>query len=204
MAGCLICMASDQYVTAAELKASVEESDASGTDAWEALASAVSRLFDRECEVPDGFFLPAAEDPSERAFRGKGTEYVQLDPYIAESIDTIDVDDTAITIDGDDYYEQDGYLIFGQPPANPGMPGSSAIAVSSIVTVSARWGFAAVPSEVKQACIEQALFMWRKKDLAFTQLSGVSTAAVMARVSTTFALTAERYKSIYGKNSCFV
>lgn len=193
----------DLYVTAAELKASVEESDASGTDAWEALASAVSRLFDRECEVADGFFLPAGEDASEKTFRGNGTEYVRLDPYIAASIDGITVDDEEITIGGDEYFEKDGYLIFGQPSSSPGVSRTPVIAQDALVTVSARWGFTAIPGEVKQACIEQGLFIWRKKDLAFSELSGVPSVAVSARLSPTFALTVERYRGLYGKNSYF-
>lgn len=196
-------MPTDLYVTAAELKASVQESDASNTDAWEALALAVSRLFDRECEVPDGFFSPALEEPSERVFRGKGTEYIRLDPYISSSIDAISIDDEVITIDGDDYYENEGYLIFGQPPVSPGLPSSIVVANGSVVTVNARWGFAAVPAEIRQACIEQGLFMWRKKDLAFTELSGVSTAAVTAKFSPTFQTAVMRYRGLYSKNNFF-
>ena len=193
----------DLYVTAAELKAGAQESDASNTDSWEVLALAVSRMFDRECDVPDSYFMPAAEEASERVFRGKGTEYVKLDPYLADSIDSLLVADEEFTVGGDDYYENEGYLIFGVPTPESSQPSSIIIENGAVVTVSARWGFAAVPAEIRQACLEQGLFMWRRRDLAFTELSGVSTAAVVAKFSATFQATVERYRALYGKNNFF-
>lgn len=197
-------MATDLYVTANELMANVQDPESSGTDPWEALALAVSRLFDAECDVRDGFFLPADADSSERTFYGNGTEYVRLDPYVAESIEEITVDGDAVTLDDtDEYFENDGYLIFGVPVDRPGRTRSRVIARETPVVVTARWGFAAVPADVKQACIEQGLFLWRKKDLAFSELSGVPSAVVTAKLSPTFELVTQRYRGTYSRNIHF-
>ena len=193
----------DLYVTAAELKAGAQESDASNTDSWELLALAVSRMFDRECEVPDSYFMPAAAAASERVFRGKGTEYVRLDPYVADSIDALSVADEVFLVGGDDYYENEGYLVFGVPTPTSSQPSSIIIENGAVVTVSARWGFAAIPGEIRQACLEQGLFMWRKRDLAFTELSGISSVAIVAKFSPTFLATVERYRALYGRNTYF-
>lgn len=182
----------DPYITAADLKANALASEASGDAAWDLLAESVSRLFDRECEVSDGFFLPAELTATEREFRGNNTELVAVGPYLAGTIESVDVDGTAVEIDSEDYYERDGYLIFDFD-----------ITAVQLVSVTARWGFAAVPAEVKQACIEQALFMWRKKDLAFSELSGVPATVVTAEFSPTFAAVAARYRGIYSQNSYF-
>jgi hypothetical protein len=183
------------YVDPDVLKASAEASEASDNQVWDTLAEAVSRLFDRECEVPDDFFAVAPAEGAEtiKTIRTNGTKYLEIGPYIADSI-------TALTIDGDDrfdddtYYEQDGYLIFESEVPT--------FALKAIVT--ARFGFSAIPGDIAQACIEQALFMWRKKDLAFTEMSGVSSAVITAEFSPTFAAVAKRYRGLYSQNSYFV
>jgi hypothetical protein len=185
----------DLYITADELKDVAIAQEADGVDTWELLAESVSRLFDRECVVSDGFFSKAGEEVSLRSYRGNNTQYLKLFPYIANSI-------TIINIDGDDYYdalvsnrryrERDGYLILNYP-----------ISENSFIDVTAIYGFAAIAADIKQACIEQALQLWRKKDLAFADLSGISAAAINAEFSPTFTAVTKRYREIYSSNTFF-
>lgn len=182
------------YATAADLRCAAEQSEASGTDAWENLALGVSRLFDRECEVAAEFFGKAAANPSARSFFGTGTEYVRVSPYIAGSLAAITIDGTAVTVPAADkeFLESDDYLVF-----------TYNVVKNAVVSVSARWGFPEVPADIRQACIEQALFQWRRKDLAFAELAGVPTAAVTASFSPTFQAAIDRYRGLYSRNNYF-
>jgi hypothetical protein len=182
------------YVTAAELKNAAQESDSSGNDSWEALAKSVSRLFDRECEVPDEFFGPAAAGATALSFRGNATEYLKVYPYIAGSLEAITIDGVAVTVPAIDneYIESEDYLVFAYT-----------LTKNAVVSVSARWGFAEVPGDIKQACIEQGLFQWRRKDLAFTDLSGVAPATIVAQFSPTFQAVVNRFRGLYSRQVYF-
>ncbi len=162
-------------------------------EVWDHLAAAVSRMFDRECEVADDFFAVAATPAFLRTFRGNNTKYLYIGPYVPNSITVIEQDGEAITLgDTDVYTEQKDYLVF-----------SRRVLESSEVEVTARFGFAAIAPDVIQACIEQALFMWRRKDLAFAELSGVSAAAITSQFAPTFEATAQRYRDLYSENKFF-
>jgi len=182
------------YATAADLKAAAQETESSGNDAWETLAEGISRLFDRECEVEEGFFKAADAAPSIKTFLGEGHEYLRIIPYIPGSLAAITVDGSPVTVPTltDEYAERENFLIF-----------SYAIAKNAPVTVSARWGFAQIAADIKLACIEQGLFQWRRKDLAFADLSGVPTAAVTAMFSPTFEASTQRYRGLYSTNLYF-
>lgn len=183
----------DLYVTADVLQANGIAPESDGSTTWDQLAESVSRSFDRECEVPDGFFNAAAVGTSARTFLGGGTEFVKIYPYISGSIGAITIDGDVVPLaDTDHYNEVDDYLIFTYP-----------ITKNAAVSVSARWGFSAIPADIVQACIEQALFLWRKKDLAFAELAGVPTAAVVAQFSPTFQATVNRYRGLYSRNNYF-
>lgn len=183
------------YVTKETLQNAGIAPESDNDVVWTLLAEGVSRLFDRECEVGDGFFIPASGTASDRTYRSNGTRYLKLFPYVANSITEIDVD-------GTDYYEaliadrlyqeKDGYLIF-----------DSEITKDTLVTINADWGFSAIPADIQLACIEQALFQWRRKDLSFADISGVPTAAVVAEFSPSFIATTKRYREIYSENSMF-
>lgn len=190
-------MSDTSYISDAAARKSALVPDTDDAEVWELLIEGVSRLFDREAGVSDGFFLPAAAEASERTVRANGTRYVKLPPYIGESIVSI-VDPDSVeyweaVAEDRSYYEKDGYLIFNR-----------AIADGVVFTISARFGFPAVPSDIQVACIEQALFQWRRKDLAFADLSGVSSAAITAEFSPTFIAATRHYREIYSDNNFFV
>lgn len=183
------------YVTDEQLKIFAVANEADVTDVWELLAEAVSRMFDRECEVSDGFFNATSGTVSLRSYRANGTRYLQLFPYVASSITIIDVDGTdyfeAVAADRE-YREKNGYLIFDADIEN-----------DTPIDVTAVYGFSAIPVDVQLACIEQALAMWRRKDLAFADISGVAPGVVNAEFSPSFLATTKRYRETYSDNNFF-
>jgi hypothetical protein len=186
----------DLYIKTELLKNAAVANEADNDDVFDVLVEAVSRMFDRECEVPDGFFNAAPDSGvTLKSYIANGTKYLQLSPYIPGTITIIDVDGDdryeAVTSDRE-YQEKEGFLIFDSEICS-GIP----------IDVTARYGFAAIPADVQQACIEQALMMWRRKDLTFADISGVATAAVVAEFSPTFIAVTTRYRGIYSQNSLF-
>jgi len=188
-------MPENLYVTKETLRNFAVADEADNTDVWELLSEAVSRLFDRECNVTDGFFSPAAASGTVRKYRANGTRYVEVDPYIADSITVIDVDGTdyfeAVEADRD-YREKEHFLLF-----------DGEIADETPLSITARWGFGAVPLDVQLACIEMGLMLWRRKDAAFAELANVSAAVANAEFSPTFLATTRRYRELYSKNNYF-
>lgn len=183
------------YVSPDILKQSAEQDEHSPSNIWDTLAEAVSRMFDKESEVENDFFAKApATGTTTKTVRANGTEFVQLFPYIAGSITAITIDGVAVTVPttNNEFYESEGYLVF-----------ASNIRKGAVISVTARYGFPSIPGDIVQACLEQAIFMWRRKDLAFADLSGVPTAAVVAEFSPTFTAATKRYRGLYGQQNYF-
>ena len=170
--------------------------DADTQNVWQSLAESVSRLFDTVCEVEAGFFAAKGSGVTLKRHWGNNTQYLRLFPYTANSITIINQDGTELykpVIADRAYTERDGYLIF-----------DFIIPVNVPVDVTALYGFTAIPADIQQACIEMALTMWRRKDLAFTDVSGVSAAVVNAEFSPTFLAVSKRYRELYSSNNYFV
>lgn len=184
------------YVSSAVLQQIAEADESSTIDVFDRLATAVSRQFDRECEVANDFFVAAVSgNPgiATRTFITNGTRYLAVPPYESGSITEITIDGNAVTLgDKDTYREINGYLLLTRDCSE-----------FTEVSITARFGFAAIPADIVQACIEQALFMWRRKDLAFADMSGVSAAALAAEFTPTFEAVAKRYREIYSSRNYF-
>ena len=188
-------MALNDYITDEQLKLFAVGNESDVTDVWELLAEAVSRLFDRACEVEDGFFNKTSNAVSLKSYRAKGTRYLELFPYIPGSITIIDVDGTdyfeAAAADRL-YREKENYILF-----------DSEIKDGTPIDVTAKYGFADIPMDIKFACIEQGLLMWRRKDAVFADLSGVAANVANAEYSPTFLSTVKRYRELYSGNQYF-
>lgn len=183
------------YVASSVLKQAAIADESSTTDVFDRLATAVSRQFDREAEVVNDFFAAKVAGPTgvtAKTFRTNGTKYLQVSPYEAGSITDVSVDGVALDITGVDYEERDGFLVFEADYDD-----------RTLVSVTARFGFDAIPVDIEQACIEQALFIWRRRDLAFAEMSGISTAALVAEFAPSFQATAKRYRDLYSFNNYF-
>lgn len=136
----------------------------------EDLIEQASRYFDLLCAVPEEYFEPAAAMAvaSDRTIYGDGTNYLKLPPYVPGSLNTTITVPTGYTAPS--FVERDGYLILSTtdgvlPPFarfyNCTWPGWwSGVAI----TVSAKWGYEAVPADVKMAVIELTINLARETD----------------------------------------
>jgi hypothetical protein len=152
---------------------------------WDRLGRSRLASLDRECEVPDNFFeaAPDVGDEITKSFRTNGTQFLAIGPYITDSITEFTIDSADRLADGT-YHENDGFIVFDTTIPSPNL----------VARVTARFGFSVIPADIVAACLEQALFMWRRKDQAFTELSGVSSAVITAQFSPSFGLITKRYR----------
>lgn len=184
----------DLYITKNQLTNAAVADEADNAVVWDLLAESVSRMFDRECEVTDGYFAPAGPTVSPLTYRTDGTKFLRVSPYIVGTI-------TSLTVDGVEYFgssdttyayrEKDGYIVFDYAPV-----------LMLDVVVTARYGFGSVAADIQQACLEQANLLERKKDPAFAEISGVASVITMG-FSPTFVDVAKRYREIYSSRMYF-
>jgi hypothetical protein len=169
------------YVTPQQIADFAQEFDQLEPDAQDRLATAASRLFDKLCGVSDDFFNVAGVGYTDRVYIGDGTAYLKVDPYVAlNPTDPVAIEDG---FEVPEYREQNGYLIvktsrgfgvdsFGHPYYRTWrFDGLVEWPRDKEITVSARWGFAAIPADVQMAVMQIAIHLWRTADPAFQQIS---------------------------------
>jgi hypothetical protein len=215
------------YATTQEIAAFAQEfSDDETVRAL--VATAASRLFDNLCQVEENFFSAAEANATGRDFFGDGTAYLKLDPYVSlgvtDPVAIVDNDDNAQEVP--DYFEQNGYLVikgYGQgiptrdvlnAPSNfEGLSNWNAAPSDSSpfagwakdfkITVTARWGFTAIPADVKQAVIQLAIHLWRMGDPAFTAISQSGQPYQPPAVPNQVKEIADRYREKYSQVALF-
>jgi hypothetical protein len=64
-----------------------------------------------------------------------------------------------------------------------------------MITITARWGWAAIPAEVTQATLEVAIKLWRESDPASLKTSALEAQAVAKALPDTAEFIAERYRA---------
>lgn len=149
------------------------------------LIERASRWFDLAVGVEPEFFEAAGANATARTFYGDGTNFLRLDAYVAGTLNpTISVPE-GYTVPS--FIERDGYLVlttsegglFHQWPPFPswwrigsgwwgGVP----------ITVTARWGYAATPADVKLAVIELVVNLLRETDPAAIKLINTEGLAI--------------------------
>jgi len=131
-------------------------------DVLEKLIERASRLFDLECGVEPGFFQ-ASSNPtvSERIIYGDGTDFLKLPPYVRGTLNsTLGYPDNYTELE---FSERGGFLvrttngIFSTRYSTGWYPGVP-------ISVSAQWGFAETPSDVKHAIIKFVIHICRTVD----------------------------------------
>lgn len=192
------------YIDVKTLKSFAVADEAGATNVWNLLAESVSRLFDGECEVPDGFFMPAGATVTTKKYPySAGSMYLHIFPYIPDSITSFIIGTTqyydAVPANRQ-YQERDDYLVLTNQ-ALKNLNVSIAEKFNVEMTVAAKYGFVSIPVDIQSACIEQALLMWRRKDLSFADISGAAAGAVNAPFSPTFLSTTKRYRDLYSRNT---
>lgn len=130
-------------------------------DVLDALIERASRIFDLECGVEPGFFEANSGSISAKVLYGDGTNSLRLPPYVAGSLNTILVYPQGYAALG--FVERRGYLIrtddglLNNSPFNGWYQGVP-------ITISAKWGFAATPADVKHAIIKLVIHICRTVD----------------------------------------
>lgn len=215
------------YVDQSQVAAFAEEFDALSSEGQESVVEAASRLFDNLVGVRSGFFdAYDAGGFTDRTYYGDGTAYLRLDPYIALDTDPVAIvsgDDTALTVP--EYHEQNGFLVIknyaaGVPirPSNflyrSAWPSDNSFTygvataftgwqVNQKITVSAQWGFAEVPADVKQAVIQLAIHLWRTGDPAFTTISQSGQPYTPPAIPVQAQLIVDQYRAKYTRSAVF-
>lgn len=173
------------YCTAADIKLQAEADDATPDSVFEGLATSVSRLFDRRAEVAADFFAPTDDVLKTLDFYAADTRFVRIAPPLLSGLTSVSVDDRAIT--SEDFHLEGEFLVL-----------RDFLIGRKKVSIQAKFGFQGVPAEIRQACIEQAIWLWRRKDLHFTEISGISAQIVLEQFSPTFLAVSSDYRSRYG------
>jgi hypothetical protein len=202
------------YITAEEIQAFAREFEGLPSEsAWDLLASAACLQFDTLTEVPAGFYNEAQEEATEKIFNGSGTAYLALPPFVLASMDlneaTINGElfDTAIYLQGEEGRQ---YLI-----DRMAMEQSSAYSADlnknrfvgfpfgAQIALSARWGFSEVPADLKLACIQIALYIWRQSDPSFAGISNADNQLILRELPPSVVLTVEKYRQKYTRREVF-
>lgn len=172
------------YATVAEFREYMEqvksEVSVPGTDAK------IQKVLNRATKIIDtvlGYSFTLAGEPGEQVVYGNDTDYLTPPVYVAGSVALVEAPD-GYTVP--DYIEQDGMLIversgvLGSPYVRPGLygggpahpyPGGWLAGVP--YTITAEYGYEAIPDDIVEACLETAVRIWRSKDAGFSDVVGV-------------------------------
>ena len=188
---------SGTYVTLAQARQYVYQSQTSDEPFLTDLIERASRIFDAACSLPDEYFL--AGDPSQavtsRTFWGDGTDHLVVDPYLS-TYDPVATMPTGFQVlpytyvnpykNARQYAGQDFFLLRTY--------GESQSRVSALqerrdyfyaefsnqidyigwpagiaVTVAAKWGWDSTPQDVQEAVLEMVALLFRSRDQAFAR-----------------------------------
>jgi hypothetical protein len=122
---------------------------------------AVSAFIDEYCRRRLGYFLPAGSTATERRFRGKGKNYLELPVHVA---DTVVIEGIA----GSVIYENDvnGWVYWNDINIDTGdyhyASGDRFFEEGRQYLVTAKWGYAETPAPIVAACKEIAASIWSK------------------------------------------
>lgn len=130
-------------------------------DVLDALIERASRMFDLECGVELGFFEASCNTVATKVIYGDGTNSLRLPPYVAGSLNTSLTYPQGYAALG--FIERRGYLIRTEDGTLNTSPLSGWYAGVPI-TVSAKWGFAETPADVKHAIIKLVIHICRTVD----------------------------------------
>lgn len=144
---------------------------------FDALRVRASRMFDILAYVGEDFFQAGSDTAESRTFYGTDSVYLYLPPYY----DLVSVTmPSSYTVPS--YAEIDGCLrtkssdgILFEPNAWNRTVWASGVPI----TVTAKWGFRAIPDNVKQAVAELIIAVWRTKDSAFLKAVDLDTRQVL-------------------------
>lgn len=211
------------YATLAEAKAYGYQSTAADDAILTAILPRASRLFDRYVGVKPSYFdkYDGVAAASARKFWGDGTDYLQLDPYSSAQAITLAMPtgytappylesrNLPMTDDGQGFFlirtysnnesrfpfikdanwDENAGALFAANITTVGWPEGVK------VTITAKWGWDAIPVDVTEAVLEMAIATWRGKDQAFARVVNLDTnISVVEAMPARARLIADRYK----------
>lgn len=148
----------DEYITQAELQRRTRKSTLSPEDVaeFDQIREAVSRGADNYLGVPRGYFTPP-DAPSTKRFYGDATNLIILpSPVFGEvtitaasgnTVPNFTVEDNRlITLSEDDY--PNPFIVWGRV----------------YYDITGSWGYAEIPPELKEACLQWANAIYRSND----------------------------------------
>lgn len=188
------------YANIWEVRQQAYHSQESDEPLLASLITRMSRLFDAEAGLPDGYFAEVDSDTaaSSRNFYGDGTDYLRIDPYLQATAPTATMptgwtvpsyiasnplvtsprlkqnagEFFLVRVYGDDGARLSSYT--DQPESFASESLSQVGWPAGIkVSISAKWGWLATPEEVRQAVIEMTVAAWRGRDVAFARATAI-------------------------------
>lgn len=172
--------ATDSYAAVDEIRPYVWQYDDKDLALFDKLGKRASRLFEIMCYVPVGYFHPGTGEPEARVFYGTGSVYLFLPPHygtLTLSMPTAYTAPEWVDVEGALRTKSSDGVIF-EPLASNRTFWPSGVAV----TVTAKWGFEAIPEDVKEAVIELAVAMFRSKDQAFMKAVDLQNNVLITKV----------------------
>lgn len=136
------------------------------------LAEIITRSSRRiDAYVTDGqvvdYFAPSPSEPTARTIRGEGVSYLGLPEFVPASITTV----TAPAGYTAPNYEEEGSTLVIVDDA--GRRTRFSIWIDGLpYTVTARWGIAAIPGDITEACLQLSVRTYRKVDEGFSGVIG--------------------------------
>lgn len=135
-----------------------------------------------------GVTFPTASSPGTRIVYGDGTDYLIPPAFVASSVTAVTAP-TGYTVP--DYTAIDGILIVTRNDLIGPLYGSESLAARLYsplggwlagvpYTVAATYGYSAVPDDIKEACLEIAVDLYRFKDAGSIKMVGVEGAGVVS------------------------
>lgn len=155
------------YCTVAEIRELGIQITATGTPSWSddllnKLIERASRLFDIECGVEPGFFDAADNEATEQTFYGDGTNFLKLPPYVAGSLNTTLT--YPVGYADLEFVERNGYLVRTESGLLNIQQRFGGWYENVPITVSAKWGYASTPADVKHAIVKLVIHICRTMD----------------------------------------
>jgi hypothetical protein len=130
-----------------------------------------------------------------RVIYGDGSNYLKLDTYVPGTLNATIALPNGYT--APEFVEHNGYLIRasnGVLPAGLNRTFSDPWLAGVAVTVTAKWGYASTPADVKHAIIELAINLLKETDPASIKLMSLDNQPLREKLPPRVAMCAQKYR----------
>jgi hypothetical protein len=174
--------APEAYVSVSEVQACAYQPNAEALTLFDSLRLRASRIFDIFAGVRPGYFTETSTAASAKVVYGTGLPFLALPRFFGPAPTVAMPDGYTVPT----FVEVAGSLIITDDKGILQKLGGRNLypivwPESVPVTVTAKWGFEAVPEDVKEAVIELTIAVWRSKDTAFLRAINSQNMTVLAQ-----------------------